>query len=49
MGEQNYMQMAAYLFELGYKLASARRDNVSDSPGFEGCGLIFDKTGWKNY
>lgn len=41
------MQMAAYLFELGYELALARRDNVSDSPGFEGCGLIFDKTGWK--
>jgi hypothetical protein len=39
--------MAAYLFELGYELALARRDNVSDSPGFEGCGLIFDKTGWK--
>jgi len=41
------MQMAAYLFELGYEFALARRDNVSDSPGFEGCGLIFDKTGWK--
>jgi hypothetical protein len=41
------MQMAAYLFELGYELALARRDNVPDSPGFEGCGLIFDKTGWK--
>ena len=47
MGEQNYMQMAAYLFELGYKLALACRDNVSNSPGFEGCGLIFYKTGWK--
>ena len=46
-GEKKYMQMAAYLFELGYELALARRDNVSDSPGFEGCGLIFDKTGWK--
>ncbi len=46
-GEQKYMQTAAYLFELGYKLALARRDNVSNSPGFEGCGLIFDKTGWK--
>jgi hypothetical protein len=22
----------------------ARKDNVSDSPGFESCGLIFDKT-----
>jgi hypothetical protein len=47
MGKQKYMQMAAYLFELGYELALACRDNVSDSPGFEGCGLIFDKTGWK--
>ncbi len=41
------MQMAAYPFELGYKLALACRDNVSNSPGFEGCGLIFVKTGWK--
>jgi hypothetical protein len=47
MGERKYMQMAAYLFELGYELALACRDNVSNSPGFEGCGLIFDKTGWK--
>jgi hypothetical protein len=46
-GKQKYMQMAAYLFELGYELALARRDNVSDSLGFEGCGLIFDKTEWK--
>ena len=46
-GGEKYIQMAAYLFELGYELALARRDNVSDSPGFEGCGLIFDKTGWK--
>ncbi len=43
-GEQKYMQMAAYLFELGYELALARKDNVSDSPGFQSCGLIFDKT-----
>jgi hypothetical protein len=41
------MKMAAYLFELGYEHSLARRDNVSDSPGVEGCGLIFDKTGWK--
>jgi hypothetical protein len=38
-GEQKYMQMAAYLFELGYDLALAKIDNVSESPGFEGCGL----------
>jgi hypothetical protein len=38
-GEQKYMQMAAYLFELGYDLALAKVDNVSQSPGFEGCGL----------
>ncbi len=46
-GKQKYMQMAAYLFELGYELALACRDNVSNSPEFEGWGLIFDKTGWK--
>ena len=34
-----YMQMAAYLFELGYDLALAKIDNVSQNPGFEGCGL----------
>ena len=37
------MQINAYLFELGYELALARKDEVSDSPGFEGCGLIFNK------
>ena len=37
------MQMIAYLFELGYDLALSRSHNVSQSPGFEGCGLIFDK------
>ena len=26
-GKKKYMQMAAYLFELGYELALARRDN----------------------
>ena len=41
-GNHKNMQMAVYLFELGYKLALARKDNVSDSPGFEACGLIFD-------
>ena len=38
--EQKYMQMVAYLFELGYDLAIGRTDNISDSPGFEGCGLF---------
>jgi len=37
--EDKYMQMAAYLFELGYDLALAPNNNVSDSPGFESCGL----------
>ena len=37
------MQMIAYLFELGYDLALSRSHNVSQSPGFEGCELIFDK------
>ena len=40
---KKFMEMIAYLFELGYDLALARLHNVSDSPGFEGCGLIFDK------
>jgi hypothetical protein len=34
------MQMNAYLFELGYELALARKYDVSDSPGFESCGWI---------
>jgi hypothetical protein len=38
-GEEKYMQMIAYLFELGYDLAVSPRRNVSKSPGFEGCGL----------
>ena len=37
------MQMITYLFELGYDLALSRIHNVLQSPGFEGCGLIFDK------
>ena len=37
---EKYMQMAAYLFELGYDLAMSRIHNVSNSPGFEGCGLM---------
>ena len=42
-GEMKFMQMIAYLFELSYDLALSRKHNVSDSPGFEGCGLIFEK------
>ena len=42
-GEQKYVQMVAYLFELGYDLAIGRFSNISDSPGFEGCGLMFKK------
>ena len=41
--DKKFMQMVAYLFELGYDLALSRIHNVSQSPGFEGCGLIFDK------
>ena len=41
--EKKFMQMIAYLFELGYDLALSRSHNVSQSPGFEGCGLIFSK------
>ena len=43
-GDQKYMQIAAYLFELGYELALTRKDDVSDSPGLKSCGLIFDIT-----
>jgi len=39
IGEKKYMQMIAYLFELGYDLAISPKRNVSKSPGFEGCGL----------
>jgi hypothetical protein len=35
MGKQKYMQMSVCLFELGYELALAHKDGVSDSPGFE--------------
>ena len=38
-----FMQMIAYLFEFSYDLALCRKHNVSDSPEFEGCGLIFEK------
>ena len=31
------------ILKLGYELALARKDDVSDSPGFESCGLIFNK------
>ena len=41
--EKNVMQMIAYLFELGYELALSRTHNVSQSPVFEACGLIFDR------
>ena len=37
--EEKFIQMAAYIFEFGYDLALALRHNVSESPGFEGCGL----------
>ena len=43
VGEAKYMQMIAYLMELGYDVALSLMDNISGSPGFEGCGLIFDK------
>ena len=38
-GVQKHMEMGAYLFELGYELAMSLSDNVSSSPGLEGCGL----------
>jgi hypothetical protein len=42
-GDHKKMQMAVNLFELRYEIALARKDNVSDNPGFEACGLVFDK------
>ena len=42
-GGHTNMQMAVYLFDLVHKLALARKDNGSGSPGFEACKLIFDK------
>ena len=42
VGELKFMQMCAYLFEIGYDLAIG--PNVSRNPGFEGCGVIFEKT-----
>ena len=37
------MQMIEYLFELGYDPALSRIHNVSQSPGFKGCVLIFGR------
>ena len=39
--EEKFIEMVGYLFELGYELALSRKYNVSQSPGFEGCGLRF--------
>ena len=41
--EENFMEMVGYLFELGNNLALSQKYNVSESPGYEGCGLIFDR------
>ena len=37
---KKFLEMVAYLFELGYDLAISKRHNVLKSPGFEGCGLF---------
>ena len=39
---QKFSGMAAYLFELAYDLALSPSNNVSNSPGFEACGLDLD-------
>ena len=39
-GNKKFMEMVAYLFELGYDLALGRSNNVSRSPGFEACGMM---------
>ena len=38
-----FAQMATYLFEITYNIALDRLLNVSESPGFEACGLLFEK------
>ena len=40
MEVQKFMEMVAYLFELGYDLALSPSDNVLRSPGFKGYGLM---------
>ncbi len=37
---KKFLEMVAYLFELGYDLAISKRHNVLNSPGFEGCSLF---------
>ena len=39
---QKFSGMTAYIFELAYDLALSPSKNVSDSPGFEACGLDLD-------
>ena len=42
-GDFKFMHMVAYLFELGYDVALSIKNNVSESPGFKGWGLISEK------
>ena len=37
--KEKQLRMAGYLFELVYDLLISPRDNVSESPGFESCGV----------
>jgi hypothetical protein len=37
--QEKPLRMAGYLFELVYDLMIAPRDNASQSPGFEACGV----------
>ncbi len=39
LGEK-YLDMVAYLFKIAYDVSLSPRNNVSNSPGFEGCGLF---------
>ncbi len=39
MGKK-YLDMVAYLFEFSYDVSLCSRNNISDSPGFKGCGLF---------
>ena len=37
---KKFVDMGAFLFELGYDLSLNPRKNVSKSPGFKSCGLF---------
>lgn len=40
LDKEKTSEMVAYLFEIAYDVAMCPMNNVSQSPGFEGCGLF---------